>query len=231
MKLIAYYDEQGALPMSRLAPAPRTRSWMPPFAYRCLPLVLANEAGWLACVPTRIEATWRGAADPTSMTITTGDGSATAMSHFGYGILTFNLTFLMRTEPGWDLLIRGPANFFKDGIAPLEGLVETDTAEETATMNWQFTRPGTVVWEENEPFAFLVPQLRNALNDFDPEYLPLSSQPDLEEHLHTWSQERWDFIEEHHGGAPKKQGDYAKKVEVRKLALKGWELRGKVGKH
>lgn len=226
MKLVGFYDENGALPLSRLAPAPRTRAWMPPFAYRCLPLVLANEGGWLALCPHRVVATWHGTDVPDSMVINEGEG--TALSHFGHGILTFNLTFLFRTEPGWDLLIRGPSNFFKDGLAPLEGLVETDTAEETATMNWKFTRPCRVVFEENEPFAMIVPQKRGALNEFDPEYVSLAEDPPLYDHLAKWAEERWDYINEHHGGATQKQGDYAKKVTVRKLELKPWQLRGKV---
>ena len=229
MKLIGYYDEQNTLPMTRLAPAPRTRGWMPPFAYRCLPLVLANEGGWLACTPTKVTAMWAGGGHPDEMQVFCDDGSSTAMSHFGHGILTFNLTFLFRTEPGWDLLIRGPANFFKDGIAALEGLVETDTAEETATMNWQFTRPGRVVWEENEPFAMLVPQPRGALEQFEPEYVSLNENPGLRDHLHSWTKDRWEFIEENHGGAPKKQGDYANKVTQRKIVLRPWKLKEGVG--
>jgi hypothetical protein len=47
-----------------------------------------------------------------------------AMRHFGHGILTLHLPFLFRTPPGWNLLVRGPANRPKDGAAPLEGLVE-----------------------------------------------------------------------------------------------------------
>jgi hypothetical protein len=148
------------------------------------------------------------------------------MSHFGHGILTFNLTFLFRTEPGWDLLVRGPANMVKDGICPLEGLVETDTAEETATMNWRFSRPCRVVFEENEPFAMLVPQPRGPIEQFDPEYVSLDEAPDLQQHLREWSRDRLDYIHEHHGGAPGKQGDYSKKVTQRKLTLAPFKLRG-----
>ena len=45
--LIAYRKEEGAL---SLEPAARTREWMESlpdhFAYRCLPLLIANQAGW-----------------------------------------------------------------------------------------------------------------------------------------------------------------------------------------
>ena len=60
---------------------------------------------------------------------------AHAASHFGSGILTVTVGYLFRTPPGYNLYIRGPANLPKDGIAPLEGIVETDWSEATFTMN------------------------------------------------------------------------------------------------
>ena len=223
MNLIAYYDERSTIPLTPLYPAPRTRSWMPPFAYRCLPMVLANEAGWIALTPVRVRAEWNGGGHPSDMIIYEGEGSA--LSHFGHGILTFNLTYLFRTPPGWDLLIRGPANFAKHGIAPCEGLVETDTAEETATMNWMFTGPGEAVFEEGQPFAMLVPQPRGEIEKFEPEYVSIDNEPELAAHIRGWASDRLRFIEEHHGGAPKKQGDYANKVTQRKISLREWRLR------
>src|SRR3712207_8402233 len=37
--------------------------------------------------------------------------SLPARSHFGSGILTWNLPFLFRTPPGYNLHVRGPANW------------------------------------------------------------------------------------------------------------------------
>ena len=62
-------------------------------------------------------------------------------SNFGYGIVTWYLPYLFRTSPGYNLWVRGPVNSPKDGIVPLEGLVETDWAEATFTVNWKITRP------------------------------------------------------------------------------------------
>ena len=38
-------------------------------------------------------------------------------SHFGSGILTWHLPLLFRTPPGYDLLVRGPANHPKDAMS------------------------------------------------------------------------------------------------------------------
>ena len=45
---------------------------------------------------------------------------------------------------GWNLMVRGPTNSSKDGIVALDGIIETDWAHSTFTMNWRFTRACTV---------------------------------------------------------------------------------------
>ena len=73
-------------------------------------------------------------------------------SHFGEGVITWNIPFLFRTSPGYNLLVRGPSNWIKDGVQALEGIVETDWAVQTFTMDWKFTRPRRWVrFEADEP--------------------------------------------------------------------------------
>jgi hypothetical protein len=94
---------------------------------------------------------------------------AYAASHFGYGILTFSVGYLFRTPPGYNLYVRGPANLHKDGIAALEGIVETDWSEAPFTMNWQVTRRNhPIVFEEGEPIAMISLIRRGELERFHP---------------------------------------------------------------
>jgi hypothetical protein len=85
--------------------------------------------------------------------------------------------FLFRTPSGWNLHVRGPANRPKDGIAPLEGVIEADWSVATFTMNWQMTRPGAVRFAAGEPFCLVVPQQRGVLASFAPELRRLSTDP------------------------------------------------------
>jgi hypothetical protein len=143
MRLICY-PTTGEAP--HLIPAPLEREWMDHtdahFAYRCLPLNIANAYGWLILNSTPFIAQWNGESGVDSIAIQpTGQGaSILACSHFGYGVLTFTVNALFRTETGYDLLVTGPFNQPKDGIQPLTGIVETDWAPSTFTMNWKFTR-------------------------------------------------------------------------------------------
>jgi hypothetical protein len=121
-------------------PAPRLRAWMNAeqtrFAYHCLPLVMANQAGWILTSGRTVLARWTGGSDTDDLTVESPDGEdPPASSQFGSGILTWEIPFLFRTPPGYNLLARGPANWWKEGAVALEGLVETDWAVATFTMN------------------------------------------------------------------------------------------------
>src|SRR5580692_2660973 len=116
----------------KIVPAPVDRHWMDfttrGWANRCLPLRVANQAGWHILNNFDFEAEWGGKDELASVRISfkSGNSSQFVKSSFGFGILTWYLPYVFRTPPGYNLLVRGPANYFKDGIAPLDGLVETD---------------------------------------------------------------------------------------------------------
>ena len=87
---------------------------------------------------------------------TQGDPRIT--SHFGNGVVTFSIPYLFRMLRGINLWVKGPCNYIKDGVQPLEGIVETDWLPATFTMNWKLTRPHhRVRFERGEPICMLVP--------------------------------------------------------------------------
>ncbi len=151
------------------------------WANRCLPLLMANESGWVLLNSQAFTATWTGDRGKEAIRIEFDDADASepwTRSLFGYGILTWTIPFLFRTPPGWNLLVRGPANWPKDGACALEGLVESDWSVATFTMNWKFTRPGHPVrFEAEEPFCMVVPMRRGALECFRPEMRDIRSAP------------------------------------------------------
>ena len=197
MKLIAY-TIGGAPPAIR--PAPATRDWMSAtpqgFAYRCLPLNIANAHGWEILCPSRIRAWWDGGEAPGSVRVEgDGDGPHAALGHFGSGILTFHVPILLRTAPGTNLWVSGPVNEPKDGIAPLTGVVETDWSPYGFTMNWRFTRPNPMVeFQPGEPFCLFFPLARDTVEAAEPEFRPLSDDPDLERRYWAFHQGRAEFL-------------------------------------
>ena len=184
-----------------VVPAPIRRAWMDEtdarYANRCLPMLMANQAGWWVPNPRSFTARWDGAKSPLGLRIEYDGERAPypASSHFGHGIVTFHIPLLIRTPPGWNLLVRGPANLPKDGAAPLEGLVETDWAVATFTMNWKLTRPGLEVeFAQGEPLCMLVPQRRGELERFQPGFAPLARMPDRDGYR-AWRESRSGFLQ------------------------------------
>lgn len=200
-----------------IVPAPRRREWMDAtgdrFAYRCLPLTIANEHGWLLLNPDPCTITWDGGDDLEAISIEHRGTGAWAGSHFGSGIVTWQIPVLFRTEPGWQLLVRGPANLPKDAIAPLEGIVETDWSPATFTVNWKMTRERRVVrFERDEPIAMIVPVQLGALDDFAPEIRPMADAGELEDEHARWRAERGAFLRDLRDGSAGRewQGDYVR---------------------
>jgi hypothetical protein len=193
--IVAY--RLGHDPEARLTAASVTREWIlnthGRFAQRCLPLLIANQSGWTLHNPVPFRVTWDGSDGQLGLKIEGLDAGAPAhvSSLFGYGILSWTIPYLFRTSAGYNLLARGPANLPKDGISALEGVVETDWAVASFTMNWKFTRPDVAVtFERDEPFCMLVPQRRGEIESFRATSRPLSSNAELEAHHRAWDESR-----------------------------------------
>jgi hypothetical protein len=102
---------------------------------------------------------------------------------------------MFRTPPGYNLLARGPANWPKDGAYALDGVVETDWAVATFTMNWKITaidRP--VLFDEGEPFCMIVPQRRGELEEFEPRIVEIEDDPDVANAYREWTESRNRFL-------------------------------------
>lgn len=185
-----------------IVPAPVRREWMSgtqlKYAGRCLPLLIGNQSGWWVLNTQSFSVRWNGGDSVADLDISY-EGvpqDRLALSHFGHGILTFYLPYLFRTPPGWNLLVRGPANFFKDGASPLDAVVETDWAVATFAMNWKITRPDVEIsFPAGDPIVMLVPQRRGDLELFQPGHALLENTQDAHDYQ-CWAQSREEFAQE-----------------------------------
>jgi hypothetical protein len=229
-----------------LTSAPVDREWMDAThqraAYRCLPLAIANQAGWLVPCPAAFSVSWDGGAAINNVHITFDPpggkradsdpfapivvslnepdtevrGDARISSHFGNGVITFSIPYLFRTPRGINLWVKGPTNWIKDGIQPLEGIVETDWLPATFTMNWKLTRPHhSVHFERGEPICMVVPIPRGLSEEMEPVYAPLDADPELAREYREWERSRAAFNADLAGQRPEAvkrgwQRDYLK---------------------
>lgn len=167
------------------------------FAYPCLPLDIASAHGWKLLCPCSFDAWWGGGSGIDDVIIRLAPGSERDMapvSLFGQGVLAFHVAGLFRTPAGWNLWVGGSPNRPKDGIYPLTGVVETDWAPYTFTMNWRFLRRNhTVRFEAGEPICFFFPVQRGYLETIVPKFVAIESDPEVVRQFKSWSRSRDEF--------------------------------------
>ena len=193
LRLIAYRTKGIGM---ALVPAKADRPWMTAgkttFANRCLPMRIANQHGWFVLNPSSITITWNGGVGQRDLKVESSDGRPiAAMSHFGHGVLTWWLPYLFRTPAGYNMHVRGPVNFCKDGIIALDAIVETDWAVASFPMSWRVTRIGMPIrFEEGEPICMISPIPRSMLERCEPVVKSLDDAPSLQAKFQTWSASR-----------------------------------------
>jgi hypothetical protein len=180
----------------KIRPADANRYWMDistaGWANRCLPLRMANQHGWEILNPFEFTVEWKDNPQLDALKFEyKSENRGNARSVFGHGIITWPIPYLFVTPPGWNLMVRGPANFWRDGAVPLDGLVETDWLPFTFTMNWRVTRPfKKIKFEADEPMCLIYPVRRHDVESFTPEIKNLESNPDLHAQYQTWVERR-----------------------------------------
>ena len=200
MKLTVYRTGSADIDIS---PAPMDRAWMDAtperYANRCLPLRIANQAGWVVKCPDTFGVVWTGHPAKEGLKIfldapRPAHTPLSAVSHFGAGVLTFTIPAVFRTEPGWQLLVVGPLNAPRLGIMPLSGVVATDWACQSFTMNWRFTEPMRLVrFEKGDPICQLIPVRLADLEAIEPEIVDIQTNPEIARQHAVFSSSRDKF--------------------------------------
>jgi hypothetical protein len=191
MELTAYTISDADI---KIQSAERRREWMDEtpkrFAYRCLPLSMANMHGWELTVPESFEVVWDGSPEPDGVHVIPDSeeekkekfsmGATDVYGWFGSGIVTFYTRAIFETAEGYNLWVTGAPNFFKDGIQPLSALVETDWMPYTFTMNWKITRPNhRIRFKEGDPYCFFFPVPRGDIEEMDTQIRQLEEAPEM----------------------------------------------------
>jgi GT2 family glycosyltransferase len=175
----------------------RERDWIQEHepVYASLPLDSANDKGWVLQCPHAFEATWNGGPDAQDIDIRFDDAQSPipsfVQSHLGGGLLTLYSGYQCKTEHEVVLWIRGPINSPKDGLCPLEQIVDTSILPCTISIYWKFTRPHhTVRFEAGEPFCTLLPYAKKDIGNVAEEVL------EVEENLSALEQDFQQMIQD-----------------------------------
>ena len=177
------------------------RDWMDKtsdkFAYRCLPMNIANQASWDVLSPSDVRIVWSGGDELEAISIEqTEEPYKCAKSEFGYGIVTFHTDFVLTTNEKNCVYCKGPSNLHKDNIQPLEGIIETFWLPFTFTMNWKFENPGSVTFKKGEPLFSFFPVDLNYIESFDVSNTFMKHNPSLQQKYNTYSDSRESHVKD-----------------------------------
>jgi hypothetical protein len=211
MSKLTFYATASSTPI--IVPADHKREWMDntqdQFSYRCLPLNIANAFGWEILCPFTFTASWDAGMLTKGLIIKPENPAFQfqdfVSSYFGYGVITFHLPYVVRTEKGWSTFVTGPVNSPKHGVIPLSGIVETEWLPFSFTMNWKMTQPGSIEFKEGEPICRVIPIPHDLLDNVTPEILPISANPELETDYKKWFELRETFLNKMRAGYKKEQ--------------------------
>ena len=179
-----------------IEPMNMQRDWMhksyKKFAYKCLPLGIANQYGWQVLSPTDFSVSWFGGTKISDVDIEVEDPEFTKFfnSHFGESTLTLNLDFIIKTPENYSIYIRGIPNKTYGIIKPLDAIVETDWLPFTFTYNFLFMEPGTVSFKKGEPLFCFFPIERSTVENFEIVSKRIEDYPDFFQDFKEFSESR-----------------------------------------
>jgi hypothetical protein len=163
--------------------------------YRCKPINVANTYGWNVLCPNTFTAHWNGGPNQEDIAIECYDESicvdcAPMTSHFGCGVLTFIMDFIIRTDENTSLYVRSPTNTYVDGIQPLDAIVETDWLPFTFTYNFKFLKPGKIDFVKGEPLYTFFPIERGFIESFETKVSSINDYPEFKNEYQQYLQTR-----------------------------------------
>jgi hypothetical protein len=158
--------------------SPKKRDWFGPHFYRCLPLTIGNQYGFVIKSEFDFSFIWDGGNDPDSIKLFFNESSEELNkkhprieTHFGSGIITINPPFTLRTPPGVNLMTINPPNYIIPNVTVMTGVVETDNIRRHFTFNLKIQIPNIqVMVPAGTPLAAIIPIPRYYADEFELKY-------------------------------------------------------------
>ena len=99
------------------------RDWFGEGFYYCLPLTIGNQYGFIIKSIRSFSVEWHGGESTAIITINDGssDRYQSVENVFGYGIVSIQNRFTLRTPPGINLMTIQPPNIFIPNMAAMTG--------------------------------------------------------------------------------------------------------------
>ena len=179
-KIAIFHNPLGGLENSEridnvVSKSPKKRDWFSPTFYRCLPLAIGNQYGFIIKSEFDFAFSWNGEESPDAITLYFTESEEDLLkkyprieTHFGYGIITINPPFTLRTPPGVNLMTINPPNYVIPNITVMTGVIEADSIRRNFTFNLKIQIPNIRVHiPAGTPLAAFIPIPRYYSDSFE----------------------------------------------------------------
>jgi hypothetical protein len=150
----------------------KKRDWFHPHFYKCLPLTIGNQYGFIITAEFDFGFEWNGGPLQEDVIIYLKEDVENKFplvaSHFGSGIVTLELPFSLRTPPGVNLMTINPPNYPIPNVTVMTGVVEADNLRKDFTLNLKIQAPSVQTFiEKGMPIAGILPIPRGFVEKFE----------------------------------------------------------------
>jgi hypothetical protein len=175
----SFYDNKKNDRLSKIIEKPsKKRNWFNSHFYRCLPLTIGNQYGFVIKSEFDFTFIWDGGDSPDSIKFWFNEEQIELdkkfpriETHFGSGIITISPPFILRTPPGVNLMTINPPNYVIPNITVMTGVVETDNIRRNFTFNLKVQMPNIPVeLAAGAPLAAFIPIPRYYGDSFELKY-------------------------------------------------------------
>lgn len=138
----------------------KQRDWYDNHFYRCLPMMIGNQYGFVIRAEKDFSVFWNGGNSVEDVIVTSDEHLnkiQSCYSHFGYGTVLIEHKWILRTPPKVNLMTVQPPNWFKRGIHHQTGIIETDNLRRNFIFNLKITEPNLQInFTKGEPIACFI---------------------------------------------------------------------------
>jgi hypothetical protein len=153
----------------------KKRNWFTPHFYRCLPLTIGNQYGFIIKSEFDFSFIWNGGDAINDIDFKFYEKEEILNkkyplieSRFGSGIITINPPFWLRTPPGVNLMTINPPNYIIPNITVMTGVIETDNLRRNFTFNLKVQIPNIEVYiPAGTPLSGFIPIPRYYCDQFE----------------------------------------------------------------
>jgi hypothetical protein len=143
----------------------KKRDWFSVHFYRCLPLAVANQYGYVVKSEFDFEVMWDGGEGKDAITFYFNKELKEinklyprVSSEFGHGVFTINPPWVLRTPPGVNLMTMNPPNYVLPNVTCMTGTIETDNIRRNFTFNMKIQIPNIKIrFPAGTPLAAFIP--------------------------------------------------------------------------